>query len=248
MLDVMANNARHTERIRLFEIGPVFRLSLDRQDMLPEETRQLTIAITGPRMPMAWQGADREAVDFFDLKGIVEALLDGLYLPGVHFESLQHASYHPGRTARIVVNETAVGVLGQLHPVAQEAFDLPADSPVLVAEIDLDALLPVVPDWTHIQAIPRFPSVSQDIAVVVDEKISANQVLDIIHEAGGQTLRQVTLFDVYRGEQVGAGKKSLAYKLVFNSPDRTLTDEQVAKMQDRIVRRLEGRFSAKLRS
>ena len=248
MLDVMANNARHTERIRLFEIGPVFYLAPDGQDILPEEKRQLAITTTGPRMPMAWQGADREPVDFFDLKGIVEALLRGLHLADVRFEPVLHPSYHPGRTAQILAGETTVGILGQIHPVALEAFDLSTDSPVLAAEIDLDALMPVMPDWTHTQPIPKFPSVSQDIAVVVDEKVSASQVLEVIHEAGGQTLRQVTLFDVYRGEQVGAGKKSLAYKLVFNSPDRTLTDEQVAKMQDRIVRRLEGRFGARLRS
>ena len=248
MLDVMGANARHTERIRMFEIGPVFHMAPDTQDILPDEKRQLTIAITGPRMPMAWQGADQQHVDFFDLKGLVQAVLDGLHIPDVRFQPVNHPSYHPGRAAQIVVDETVIGVLGQLHPVAQEAFDLPTDMPVLAAEIDLDALLPVVPEWTHIQPIPRFPSVSQDIAVVVDEKISANQVLGIINETGGQTLRQVTLFDVYRGEQVGEGKKSLAYKLVFNSPDRTLTDKQVAKMQERIVRRLEGRFGAKLRS
>jgi phenylalanyl-tRNA synthetase beta chain len=248
MLDVMADNARHTERIRLFEIGQVYYLSPQGGDILPEERRQLVISITGPRMPMTWQGSDEAQSDFFDLKGLIEALFDGIYTPEALYEPVNHPSYHPGRTAQISIEDTVIGVLGQLHPVVQEAFDMAADAPVLAAEIDLDALLQVMPDWTRIQAIPRYPSVSQDIAVVIDEKVSAQQVLDEIRETGGQTLRSVDLFDVYRGEQVGVGKKSLAYKLVFNSPDRTLTDKQVAKMQDRIVKRLESRFGAKLRS
>ncbi len=248
MLDVMSHNARHTGRIRLFEIGPVFLPPEEEGQELPREARRLAIAITGPRMPLSWQGSDVLVVDFYDLKGIIEALFDGLQTPPISFEPGQHPSFHPGRTAQVTIEGSVVGVFGQLHPLVQEVFELPDEPPVLAAEFDLDALTPHILQGLHVQPIPRFPSVSQDIAVVVDEKVPARLVQDAIQEAGGKGLKEVSLFDVYRGAQVGAGKKSLAYKLTFYASDRTLTDKQVAKMQDKIVRRLESQLGAKLRS
>ncbi len=244
-LEVMGSNARHRDRIRLFEIGPVF---LPRQgELLPQETRRLVIAITGPREPEAWQGADTTPVDFYDLKGVVESLLDGLHIKEVDFEPAQHPSYYPGRAASLRVAGEVVGLVGQLHPLVQEAFDLPGDRPVVVADIDFEVLGEHIPATHRVSPVPRFPAVRQDIAVVVDEGVPARRVEATIRDAGGRVLTDVRLFDVYRGDQIGAGKKSLAYALTFQAEDRTLTDEEVARVQDRIVKRLETELGAGLR-
>jgi phenylalanyl-tRNA synthetase beta chain len=241
----MASNARHRERIWLFEIGQVFLVG--EEGPLPDEVRYLVIAITGPREPESWKGADTSPVDFYDLKGVVESLLDGLHVSGGTFKPMEHPVYHPGRVTRLSVNAEHVGLLGQLHPLVQEAFDLPEDNPAFVAEIDFEALSRHIPDGHRVRPVPRFPAVWQDIAVVVDESVPAERVQAAILAAGGHLLADARLFDVYRGEQIGAGKKSLAYNLTFQAEDRTLTDKEVAKIQSRIVRRLEKELGARLR-
>jgi phenylalanyl-tRNA synthetase beta chain len=138
--------------------------------------------------------------------------------------------------------------LGQLHPLVQEAFDLPEDDPVFVAEIDFDTLSNYIHDSYLVQPVPRFPAVRQDIALVLDKGVPANQVQETIVAAGGRLLTDVQLFDVYQGEQISADKKSLAYALTFQAEDRTLTDKEVAKIQNRIVKRLEKELGAKLRA
>jgi phenylalanyl-tRNA synthetase beta chain len=246
VLEVVARNARHRDRIWLFEIGPVF-LPGDKWP-LPDEVRHMVLAITGPREREGWKEADVSPVDFYDLKGIVESLLDGLHVSGANFEPTEHPSYHPGRVARLRVNDGPVGVLGQLHPLVQAAFDLPEDNPVFVAEMDFEALSRHIPDSHLVRPVPRFPAIRQDIAVVVDESTPANQVQATIIAAGGHLLVDARLFDVFRGEQIGAGKKSLAYALTFQSGERTLTDQEAAKVQSRIVKRLEKELGARLRA
>jgi len=129
----------------------------------------------------------------------------------------------------------------------QEAFDLPAQA-VGALEFDLEALLAQVSAMRTMQSIPRFPSVSQDLAVIVGEDLPAQKVQEAIVETGGRLLRQVELFDLYRGEQIPPGKKSLAYSLTYQAEDRTLTDAEVAKVQERIVRRLAQELGAERRA
>ncbi len=246
VLEVVASNARHLDRIWLFEIGPVFLPG--EKWPLPDEVRHMVIAITGPREREGWKEADASPVDFYDLKGILEALLDGLHVSEVNFEPAEHPSYHPGRVARLRINDDPVGVLGQLHPLVQAAFDLPEDNPVFVAEIDFEALSRHMPESHLVRPVPRFPAIRQDIAVVVDESTPANLVQATIMAAGGHLLVDTRLFDVFRGEQIGAGKKSLAYALTFQAEDRTLTDRDAAKVQNRIVKRLEKELGARLRT
>ena len=252
VLEVMASNARHQDRVPLFEIGQVFPASED--NVLPDEARHLVIAITGPREPEGWKSADTSNVDFYDLKGIIEDLLDGLHVNDVDFEPTEHPSFYPGRTARLWVYGEPVGVLGQLHPLVQEAFGLPPvdprgeDKPTLVAEIDFEALSHYIPDAHLVIPVPRFPSIRQDIALVVDEAVPASLVQATILGAGGRLLVDARLFDVFRSDQIGAGKKSLAYALTFQAPDRTLTDKQAADVQSKIVKKLEKELGAKLRA
>jgi len=247
MLDIVAQNARYRDRIRLFEIGPVYLPHEEQGGSLPDEPCHLAIAVTGPRQPAAWQAADVSPVDFFDLKGMIESLFAGLHVSGVTFEPTEHPTYQPGRVAQLAVDGDPVGVMGQLHPLVQEAFGLSLDNPVLATEIDFERLRAHIPASFQVRPVPRFPAVRQDIALVVDEDIPADQVQAAILEVGGQLLTDVRLFDVYQGEQIEQGKKSLAYTLTFSAADRTLTDKQVAKVQSKIVKRLEAGLGARLR-
>jgi phenylalanyl-tRNA synthetase beta chain len=240
----MRHNARWRERQALFEIGKVFWPA--EGELLPEEPRRLCIALTGPRNLPAWQGYDDEAMDYYDLKGIVETLLEAMTLSEVSFQPTEHNTFHPGRAAALIVDGKEVGVLGEIHPLVAEAFEL-GEYPVVAAECDLEALLAIAPPAHAITPVSRFEAVYQDIAVIVDEGTPAAEVEAIIGQAGGDLLRSVRLFDVYRGEQIGAGKKSLAYALTFQADDRTLREKDASKMRDKIVKTLGKKLGAKLR-
>ncbi len=246
VIETVASNARFRERIALFELGKIF-LPREGQER-PAEPRRLVIALTGPRQLPTWQTAvDDSPMDFYDLKGIVENLLDGLHVADVVYRAAEHPSYHPGRVAELLVNGVSAGWLGQLHPLVAQAYDL-TTYPLLAADLDMETLQEAASLAHTIRQIPRYPAVLQDIAVVVDEQVPAADVQRVIWEAGGRLLRAVRLFDLYRGEQIGAGKKSLAYSLTFQADDRTLTDKDANKVRNKIVRRLESKLGATLRA
>jgi phenylalanyl-tRNA synthetase beta chain len=244
VLDIVAANVRFRDRLALFEIGPIYLLRDG--EPLPDEPRRLAIALTGPRDPLAWQGSDRAPMDFFELKGVVEALTEGLHLSGVAYEPGAHPTLLPGRTARMLLDGQAAGWLGELHPLVREKFDLPAQA-VFVADLDLELLLSKVNERHAVGVVPEFPPVKEDIAVIVDENVPGARVQSLIESAGGDLLVDVTLFDLYRGEQIGGGKKSLAYRLTYQAPNRTLTDAEAAKVRERIVKRLKEEAGAVLR-
>jgi phenylalanyl-tRNA synthetase beta chain len=244
LLDALAANTRWRERQLLFEIGKVY-LPVE-GEKLPDEPRRLCIALSGGRGILSWTGYDPTPMDYFDLKGVVEGLLDGLHLPDARFEATAHGTFHLGRTAALIVGGEAVGVLGELHPLVAEAFGLEGRV-VLAAEFDLEALLGAIPPVYEVEPVSRYEAIYQDVALVVDEDVPAAAVEEAIRQVGGDLLRDVRLFDVYRGEQVGADKKSLAYALTFQAPDRTLTDKDAAKVQAKIVRRLGEKLGATLR-
>jgi phenylalanyl-tRNA synthetase beta chain len=215
--------------------------------LLPAEPRHLAIALTGVRRPPTWDTRDSQTLDFYDLKGVMEGILGELHISGAVFTPDRHPSFHPGRCARLAIGEIVIGHLGELHPLVKEHYDLGA-APVLAAELDLDALVGAVAARYVVSGVPVFPPVLEDIAVVVNESTPADQVVAAIREGGGKLLTAVQLFDIYRGAQLGAGKKSLAYSLTYQAPDRTLTDEEATKIRQRIIRRLEEALDAKLRS
>jgi len=244
LLQTTRENLRFLERVTIFEVGAVY-LPMEGQT-LPDEPRRLGVVMTGPREPRSWMvGQDRTALDFYDLKGVVEALLTGLEMDGT-FEPGEHAALHPGRCAQVSVGGQVVGVMGELHPLVRDAFELPPQ-PICALEFDLDALLTNWGAPCTMAPISAHPPVYEDLAVVVEETVPAVRVRDLIAQTGEPLLRSVVLFDVYQGEQVGSGKKSLAYRLTYQADDRTLTDRQVAKVRSRIVRRLERELGAGLR-
>jgi phenylalanyl-tRNA synthetase beta chain len=248
-MEAMERNIRLRERIALFEIGPIF---LGGEEPLPEEQQRLVIVLTGPRALKGWQPTDMTPMDLFDLKGIITAMLECVRVTGMRYEpSEHHPIFHPGKCARMLADGQQIGVLGEIHPLVQEHYDLPvthAQMPLLAAEIDLDALLPLIPIRHDTHSVPEYPPVLEDLAVVVEDATPAEKVVEVIRAAGGKIVANVRLFDVYRSEQIGSGKKSLAYSITYQAPDKTLTDKDVAGIRARILRRLEQELGAKLRA
>ena len=245
-MEAAAANSRHAERIALFEIGEVYLAGED--ELLPDELTRLAIVMTGKRAAGEW-GHDGGAVyDFLDLKGVVDAFFADLHVP-VTYEAATHPTYRPGRTARLLAGEKQIGVMGELHPGVVKGFEVRAErgQAVLAADLDLEALLPLIPDHYRYTSLPAYPPVREDLALVVDASVPAAAVEAALRQSGGALLRDVTLFDVYEGSQLPPGKKSLAYHLTFQAPNRTLTDEDVSKQRGRLLKLLDQQLGAKLR-
>jgi phenylalanyl-tRNA synthetase beta chain len=244
VLDAMEHNIRLSESLAFFEIGPIFEPV---KNDLPNEPRKLAIAMTGLREATAWDAKDSTVWDFYDMKGRIELLLSGLRYTNISYSATDSVKYlHPGKAAEIKINDQIVGVFGELHPRVKEKYEL-GDSPVLVAEFDLEALRALNPTY-GLTPVPEFPPVLEDIAVIVDESVSASRLEALIRQTGGKSVTNVRLFDVYRGDQIGAGKKSLAYSLTYQAQDKTMTDAEAAAIRNKIVKRLEQEVGAKLRS
>ncbi len=177
-----------------------------------------------------------EGIDFFDVKGILNTLFDHLNTGKWYVINALHPSFHPGRCAEILVNNEIVGIFGEIHPETQRAFEL--SERVQVFEINLDKLFSHVEAVTHFEEIPRFPGILLDVALVVDEDMRTSELEKVIEEKGGKLLRSVDLFDVYRGEQLEEGKKSVAFSLCFRADDRTLDLDEIKKIYDRIIAKL----------
>jgi phenylalanyl-tRNA synthetase beta chain len=245
VLEVVERNVRGRDRLALFEIGPVFLAQED--EPLPQESTRLVIVLSGRREAAWWQASSSGEMDFYDVKGVLESLLQALHLSGARFEPAQHPSFHPGKCATLTLAGHGLGVLGELHPNLRPRYDLPSAA-VLAADLDLAALLSLVPPRHEVASPPAFPPVLEDLAMVVDEAVPAEAVEDVLHKAGGTLLAGLRLFDVYRGEAIGAGRKSLAYALTYQAPDRTLTDTEVAALRASIVRALAEQLGAQLRT
>jgi len=240
LLAIFSANRRHENgEIKLFELGKVY---LPRPKELPDEPEMLCGILSGAKVKKSWHD-ESEEIDFFDAKGMVEGLLSQLGLDA-NFEKSGDASLHPNRQAAIVVANNRLGVLGELHPKVLQAFEILETA--YLFEIDVSALLAFTTGHKKFQPIPRFPAVHRDIALVVETRVTHKQIIDII--SSFPLVKQATLFDVYSGEQVPPGKKSLAYRLAFQSPDHTLTDEEADRVQQQILNRLSKELGAMLRS
>lgn len=247
VLEAAARNLRDRPGVRLFEIGATYHATPG--EPLPEEPRKSALVICGPRTTEHWDSqAALPQLDFFDLKGVVQGFLAGLHLGGLEFRPHTAAVHlHPGQAAEAMVGPARLGLFGKLHPALNEAYGLGRRN-VFVAEFDLATLMEATPEKHKLRPLSAYPPVRQDIALVVDAGLPASQVAAEIRAGGGELLRDVRLFDVYQGANLPSGKKSLAYALTFQAPDRTLTDKDVAKVQAKIVGRCEKLIGAKLRA
>lgn len=246
VLEVAASNLKHRNTVRLFEVGQTY--TPEAGQTLPRETRRLVVVLTGQRQTEHWDtAATGGTMDFFDLKGIVEALFARLHLGKVTLEPIQTIELHPGQAAEVKAGKTLLGKIGQLHPTLLPQYQL-GKRAVFVADLDLDAILSVTPALHRIESIITFPPVLEDIALVVDETLPAAKLEAEIRAGGGELLKRVRLFDVYRGANLPAGKKSLAYALTYQADDRSLTDKEIVKVRQKIVGRVEKLLGATLRA
>ncbi len=244
-LENLQRNLRYTDRMAVFEIGLGYRPEAG-DGLLPGEIRLMAIALTGPRRPGHWLPGDEEPMDFYDAKGILEVLFQRLGAwEDVTFRA-ERAHIFGAKAAGIYLKDEKIGNVGEVHPKVREAFDL-GDRPVVLAGLRLDPLIPYIQTRKTLQPISEFPPVKEDMAFVVDENIPAGVVEALIRQTGGAYLKAVQLFDVYRGDPIPPGKKSLAFSLTFQSPTKTLTDKDTAKLRRKIVNRLQREIGATLR-
>jgi phenylalanyl-tRNA synthetase beta chain len=244
LIESVAANLKHSSRVQLFELA---RLYLPNgSDELPNELEALGIVIAGIREDLSvYQSAGD--LDFFDVKGVVEALLEHFGICGAQFEPWAHPALHPGRSARIVRAGDILGVLGELMPDVASSFGIGGPR-VCVAELDIHAMMVSGSASRGDVRVPRHLPARQDFAIVVDEAVPAGQVAAALSKAAGPLATGVELFDIYRGEQLGDDKKSLAYRVTFTAPDRTLTDDDLVKVRKRIERSLKQDVGGTLRA
>jgi phenylalanyl-tRNA synthetase beta chain len=247
MLKVASVNLRHSDTLELFEIGTSYQPVTG--EKLPAELRRLGMVLTGRRQAEFWtdpQNGPVPTYDFFDAKGILDCLWQALHLSDVTYEPAQATWLHPARRALVKCGSEMIGAFGELHPKTAAAFDL-GDRAVLAGEFDLQTIFASVPDRFDFQPVPRFPPALRDIAVIVAEDVSAARIEQEIRTAGAPLLADMRLFDLYRGESIPAGTKSLAYALTYQAADRTLVDKEVDKAHKKIEDRLKHVLKARIR-
>jgi phenylalanyl-tRNA synthetase beta chain len=254
LLDAVASAHRHVDRdIHLFEVGRIF---IGRGTELPEERRVLTVAMGHWRT--AREFGARSTNDFFDLKGAIESVIVTVHVSGHGYVPVTHPGFHPHRAAAIVLNhkpeaagkkpirpEEVVGILGEIEQGLAEAIG--CNERVLLAAIDLDRLIEHAHEVQSARPLPRFPAVAEDVAFVVPEVLASERLTALLTKTGAPLLESAHIFDVYTGDRIPVGTKSLAYALTFRAPDRTLTGEEVTAIRTKIIGLAERQLGAKLR-
>lgn len=229
------NVARRIDSVALYEIGSVF-LGQTAEE-LPFEEEHLAFVLTGKWTDNAWQG-EKKQVDFFVAKGIVEAVFAKLGLTErVSYVKASVDGLHPGRTAHVMLDGEVVGLIGQLHPAEQKQAGV---KETYVAELNLRSILNASTEELVYTPVPRFPAMTRDIALELDRTTTAGEIVEIIKNAGMKLLKDVKVFDVYEGEKMAPGKKSVAFSLTYFDPERTLTDEEVTAAHNKVLKALEA--------
>ena len=247
LLHSVAYNQSHgVKNVQLYETGKVFVAHEGRKK--PKEKEKLAGVLAGSMFDPSWNVAPA-AFDFFDGKGVVESIARELALPKLRFKALSADDaphLQPGRAAEVFSGGTSLGWVGELHPLAVDAYE--ATAPVVAFELDVDALAKSCRPARDYVDVPEFPPVEVDVAFVVNDDVSNERLVQCITSAGGKLLADVRLFDVYRDEKrVGAGKKSMAYSLTYRAADRTLTSEEVEKVQAKLIKKVCGATGAEVR-
>lgn len=247
LLHSLAYNQNHgVKNVQLYETGRVFFAAEGKKK--PKEKERVAAVLAGAMGDPAWNNTPA-AFDFFDGKGIIESLLHELATPKVRFKALsaeEAPHLQPGRAAQVLSGGTVLGWVGEIHPLAADAFE--ATAPVVAFELDLDALVKTSQPARDYVDVPLFPAVTMDIALVVDEDVTNEKLMQVMRSAGGKLLSSIQLFDVYRDEErLGAGKKSMAYALEYRSPDKTLTAEEVNKQHEGLIKKTCGATGAEVR-
>jgi phenylalanyl-tRNA synthetase beta chain len=242
--DLSYNVARKNNDVAFYEIGHVFYQNNDPKKDLPIEQNHVALAVTGNVVGKSWAGK-AEACDYFAIKGMVEELVEGLGLAEeISYQALQMPEMHPGQTAGIYLGEELIGFVGQVHPKTAASYELKS---AFVAEINLEAMLTQERSPLIFEAVSKYPAVSRDIAMLVEETSTNAEIAEIIRTSAGKFLTKLQVFDVYQGENIEAGKKSMAYNLTFANPEATLTDEEINRMMSKVIKNLEEKIQAVIR-
>lgn len=239
------NAARQIPRIAIFETGKIYiPKELPLKDF-PVEKQVLAAVMTGKRNDLNWS-TSRDMIDFYDMKGVVEGLMDKLMLTEYKLVPVSEPYMHPGKSCAIELDGKVIGYFGELHPVVQDNFGLNAETYLLELEIEpLVAAATRVPKFEH---LPKYPSMSRDIAVVVPKTVSTADLEAEIRANAGELLKDVTVFDIYTGKQVAEGCKSMAFNLIYQAADRTLTDAEVDASMKKVMAEIAERYQAQLRA
>ena len=243
LLRAVARNAAHrADGVALFEVARVYEPT---DDDLPLEAQVLAAVFSGRRQPQGWSTPEA-SWGFFAVKGLLESALRSLRLPAPELSPAEGMPFHPTRGASVSIGGTVAGAFGELHPDVCERFDVPEGA--VAFELSLAPLVAALPQRVKVEELPKVPPLLIDLAVVVDEGVSARAATEIVREMGAPDVTSARLFDVYRGDPIPDGKKSLAFALEIRAEDRTLTDEDALAVRDRIVTALADRLGAELRA
>ncbi len=233
MLDILSYNYNHkNESAFLFEESKIFLPN--GKGELPNEPEKLSI------------GMYKKGIDFFDIKGVLEGVFEALNIEGISYKRVNdNPMFHPGRTAMLCANDIELGIVGEIHPTVCENFEI--GLPCYVAEIDIVSLMDLVNENVKYKALPKFPAAERDIAVLVDKEVAVGDLEATMVKASGNLLESIKLFDVYEGDRIPEGKKSVAFAISFRATDRSLTSEEVNKVFNKILKDLEYKNNAQLR-
>lgn len=245
LLDIAAyNRSRGHADLALFESGAVYAVPADPANPLADEHHALGALVTGAVRPATWGDGEPQRAGVFTAKALVGAVLSALRIEW-HAEPVERSYLHPGKAATIVSGEQTLGVFGEIHPAVAATWGF--EEPVAALAIDIGKAVACAPGTAHYTDMTTFPELRQDLAVILAQDVAASRVLEVVRAAGGDLVTDVRVFDVYRGDQVGAGRVSLALHLEFRAFDRTLTDDDVAPVRERIVAALRDELGGELR-
>jgi phenylalanyl-tRNA synthetase beta chain len=245
LLETMQRNRAHqVKTLKIFEAGRIF---LPKEgDLLPEEIEMLAGLWTGQRFDTCWQARDTD-VDFYDLKGICEGLLAGLNIDGVTYRALPatDCTYaRAGHSAEIVIDETVIGLVAEVDPVVRKNFEL--KQAAFIFEMDLSRLVPLIPAAIVSQPIPKYPAISRDITLIIDRHLEAAKVLGAVDDLEERLIDDIFLFDLFEGDVLPKGQRSISFRIVYRSATETLKDEEINRLHEKITRNLLDKFGARL--
>ncbi len=242
--NAVRNLSRKNEDIKIFDVAPVFYPKSLPLTELPREVVKIAGFMTGHRNPVGWSN-DSAMIDFYDAKGIIEDLLEVYFIDRYQVEAGEYTAMHPGKTALFKKGKEVIAAVGELHPKVAENFGITKKA--YIFEMDLLTLMKYATEKTHTDSLPKYPSICRDLAMLVDENISAAEIERVIAKNGGKFFTDVTLFDVFQGKQIAAGKKSMAFNIQFQSNDKTLTDDEANEGFNKILEAVKKEFNAELR-
>lgn len=233
MLDILSRNYNYRNAAaRLFEIGKIFTPT--EEGKLPDEPLKITIGMYGDK------------ADFYDIKGICEEMFRSLNVQNVKYEAVtDNPTFHPGRCAKISAGGKTLGIIGEIHPAVGRKYGI--ETPVYIGELDFENVFLNIGTDVKFKELPKYPAVTRDIAMLVDKTVPVADIEEVVKKASGKLLESINLFDVYEGEQIPEGKKSVAYSAVYRALDRSLTGDEVQKVFDKVLKNLENQLGAQLR-